>query len=56
MSLTQILAEIYDNIFKFNGTDILILFDNHNTIWLSFNSIKFGLWIYYLICAKVFII
>ena len=39
MSLTQILAEIYDNIFKFNGADILILFDKNNTIWLSFNSI-----------------
>ena len=30
MSLTQILAEIYDNIFKFNGADILILFDKNN--------------------------
>ena len=39
MSLDKLLGDIYNNIFKFNNSDILLLFDKHNTIWLSFNSI-----------------
>ena len=39
MSLSNILGEIYNNVFKFNNSDILLLFDKNNTIWLSFNSI-----------------
>jgi len=39
MSLDKLLGEIYNNIFKFNNSDILLLFDKNNTIWLSFNSI-----------------
>jgi len=39
MSLANILGDVYNNIFKFNNSDILLLFDKHNTIWLSFNSI-----------------
>ena len=39
MSLDKLLGEVYNNIFKFNNSDILLLFDKNNTIWLSFNSI-----------------
>jgi len=39
MSFSNTLREVYDNIFVFNGSKILLLFDKHNTIWLSFNSI-----------------
>lgn len=39
MELSKILDEIYNNIFKFNDTNISILFDKDNNIWLSFNSI-----------------
>jgi prophage antirepressor-like protein len=33
------LNQVYDNIFKFNNTEIVILFDENNTIWLSYNDI-----------------
>ena len=39
MSFDKLLGDIYNNIFKFNGSNILLLFDKNNTIWLSFNSI-----------------
>jgi hypothetical protein len=39
MSLDKLLGEVYNNVFKFNNSDILLLFDKNNTIWLSFNSI-----------------
>jgi len=39
MSLDKLLGQVYNNIFKFNNSDILLLFDKDNTIWLSFNSI-----------------
>ena len=39
MSFDKLLGNVYNNIFKFNGSKILLLFDKNNTIWLSFNSI-----------------
>lgn len=39
MSFDKLLGDVYNNIFKFNGSKILLLFDKNNTIWLSFNSI-----------------
>ena len=39
MSISELLDKVYDNILKFNDTDILILFDNNNTLWLSYNDI-----------------
>lgn len=39
MSLSEILTNIYDNIFSFNNTNIIILFDKDNTLWLSYNDI-----------------
>lgn len=39
MSLDKLLGQVYNNLFKFNDSDILLLFDKDNTIWLSFNSI-----------------
>lgn len=39
MSFSTTLREVYNNIFIFNGSKILLLFDKHNTIWLSFNNI-----------------
>lgn len=39
MSLAEILTNIYDNIFNFNNTNIIILFDKDNTLWLSYNDI-----------------
>ena len=39
MEISKILDEFYDNIFKFNDTDILVLFDKDSNVWLSYNSI-----------------
>lgn len=39
MEISKILDDFYDNIFKFNDTDILVLFDKDNNVWLSYNSI-----------------
>lgn len=39
MSISELLDKIYDNILKFNNTDILILFDDNNTLWMSYNDI-----------------
>lgn len=32
MSLAELLDKVYDNIYKFNDTAILLLFDKNNTI------------------------
>ena len=42
MSLSNILIQFYDNILKFNNTDIVILFDNINSIWFAYNNILKG--------------
>ena len=39
MSLAELLDKVYDNIYKFNDTAILLLFDKNNTIWLSYNDV-----------------
>ena len=39
MSISELLDKVYNNILKFNDTDILILFDDNNTLWLSYNNI-----------------
>jgi prophage antirepressor-like protein len=39
MSISELLDKVYDNIYKFNGSDILLLFDKNNTIWLSYNDV-----------------
>jgi len=39
MSIDKLLGQVYNNIFKFNNSDILLLFDENNAVWLSFNSI-----------------
>lgn len=39
MSIPTILTNIYENIFNFNNTKIVILFDKDNTLWLSYNDI-----------------
>jgi prophage antirepressor-like protein len=36
MNLSNIIIQIYDNILKFNNTEIIILFDNTNSIWFSY--------------------
>ena len=43
MSLSNILIQFYDNILTFNNTDIVILFDNINSIWFSYNNILKGI-------------
>ena len=39
MSFHNLLEQFYNNIFIFNNTKILVLFDKNNTIWMSYNSI-----------------
>ena len=39
MSLPTILTDIYQNIIKFNDIEIMLLFDDDNNIWLSYNDI-----------------
>lgn len=39
MSLGNLIVDIYQNIININGTDILILTDNDNTIWFAFRQI-----------------
>ena len=39
MNFHYLLEQIYNNIFSFNDTNILVLFDKNNTIWMSYNSI-----------------
>jgi len=39
MNISNIITNIYDNILNFNNTDIIILFDESNNIWLSYNNV-----------------
>ena len=39
MSITSLITNIYDNILKFNNIDIIVLFDESNNIWFSYNNI-----------------
>ena len=39
MNLSNIIIQIYDNILKFNNTEIIILFDNINSVWFSYTHI-----------------
>jgi prophage antirepressor-like protein len=39
MNFHNLLNEVYDNIFNFNNTNILVLFDKNNSVWLSYNSV-----------------
>ena len=39
MSINELLDKVYDNIYKFNNCNILLLFDKNNTIWLSYNNV-----------------
>jgi prophage antirepressor-like protein len=39
MSVASLLSDIYENVFKFNNCNILVLFDDSNTIWLSYNDL-----------------
>ena len=36
MNLSSIIIQIYDNILQINNTEIIILFDNTNSIWFSY--------------------
>ena len=39
MSIAKLLDKAYDNIFRFNGYEIILLFDKGNNIWVSYNDI-----------------
>jgi len=39
MNISGLITNIYDNILNFNNIDIIILFDESNNIWLSYNSV-----------------
>ena len=39
MTFYKLIDKIYDNIFYFNNTDILVLFDADNSVWMSYNDI-----------------
>jgi prophage antirepressor-like protein len=39
MSIAGLLDKAYDNIFRFNDHEIILLFDKHNSIWVSYNDI-----------------
>ena len=39
MNISNIITNIYANILNFNNTDIIILFDESNNIWLSYNNV-----------------
>ncbi len=39
MSLPAIVTDIYENIIKFNNVNIVLLFDNDNNIWFSYNGV-----------------
>ena len=39
MSIATILVEIFDNIIRLNGTDIILLFDKSNNIWFSLSNV-----------------
>ena len=39
MSISSFVTNIYDNILKFNNINIIILFDESNNIWFSYNNI-----------------
>jgi len=39
MSLPTIVTDIYENIIKFNNVNIVLLFDNDNNIWFSYNGV-----------------
>jgi prophage antirepressor-like protein len=39
MSISSLITNIYDNILKFNNINIIILFDESNNIWLSYNNV-----------------
>ena len=39
MTLINILTDVYNNTLKINNNNILILFDNANNIWFSYNDI-----------------
>ena len=39
MNISSLLTNIYENILKYNNTEIIVLFDDTNTIWFSYNHI-----------------
>jgi prophage antirepressor-like protein len=39
MSIAKLLDKAYDNILRFNGYEIILLFDKDNNIWVSYNDI-----------------
>lgn len=39
MSFHNLLEQFYKNIFTFNNTNIQVLFDSNNAIWMSYNNI-----------------
>ena len=39
MSISNFVTNIYDNILKFNNINIIVLFDEFNNIWFSYNNI-----------------
>ena len=36
MSIAKLLDKAYDNILRFNGYEIILLFDKDNNIWVSY--------------------
>ena len=39
MSITSLIIDIYNNQLKLNNTNIIIILDNDNTIWFSYNDL-----------------
>jgi hypothetical protein len=39
MNISTLLTNIYENILKYNNTEIIVLFDDTNTIWFSYTHI-----------------
>ena len=39
MSITNLILDIYNNQLKLNNTNIILLIDNDNTIWFSYNDL-----------------
>lgn len=39
MSISSLITDIYNNLLKFNNTNIIVLFDESHNIWFSYNEL-----------------
>ena len=39
MSISSLITDIYNNLLKFNNTNIIVLFDESRNIWFSYNEL-----------------